>query len=94
MEVEEPVSPSTPVGRSPTRGDSGPLSPVVLSASPSYYDDYGGDFVIYNRMPLKEICLAIALLAFGVLGIVLGSYMAYYKVWGDRSHGMSPIHLY
>lgn len=59
---------------------------LCLASQDDY--DYGGDFIVYNRMPLKEICLALALLTLGTLGLVLGSYMAYYKVWGDRTHGM------
>lgn len=37
--------------------------------------------------PVKEIAFAAALLAFGVLGVVAGSFMAAHQVGGDRAHG-------
>ncbi|XP_025810875.1 uncharacterized protein LOC112888766 isoform X2 [Panicum hallii] len=36
--------------------------------------------------PVKEIAFAAALLAFGVLGVVAGSYMAAHQVGGDSAH--------
>lgn len=45
-------------------------------------------YVVNNRPPIKEIALAVALFAFGALGIVLGIVMAVNKVGGDRAHGM------
>lgn len=45
-------------------------------------------YVMNNRPPIKEIALAVALFAFGVLGIVLGIVMAVNRVGGDRAHGM------
>jgi hypothetical protein len=37
--------------------------------------------------PVKEIAFAAALLAFGVLGVVAGSFMASHQVGGDSAHG-------
>ncbi|GJP55073.1 hypothetical protein CLOM_g14058 [Closterium sp. NIES-68] len=61
--------------------------------SPTLSEEFGGDFIIYNRPPIKEVCLAFLLLALGALGIIVGSWMTYNKVWGDRSHGISFIIL-
>ena len=44
-------------------------------------------YVVHNRPPIKEIALAIALLVFGTLGIILGFFMVYNRVGGDRAHG-------
>ncbi|CAN6220519.1 unnamed protein product, partial [Urochloa humidicola] len=38
--------------------------------------------------PVKEIAFAAALLAFGVLGVVAGSFMAAHQVGGDSAHGI------
>ncbi|OAY65193.1 transmembrane protein 230-like [Ananas comosus] len=46
-----------------------------------------GPYVVHNRAPVKEIALAVALLVFGALGVVLGSFMAANNVGGDRAHG-------
>ncbi|KAL8460171.1 hypothetical protein ACS0TY_031127 [Phlomoides rotata] len=45
-------------------------------------------YVVNNRPPIKEIALAIALFAFGALGIVVGVIMAINRVGGDRAHGL------
>lgn len=45
-------------------------------------------YSINNRPPIKEIALAVSLLVFGVIGIVLGLFMAANHVGGDRAHGM------
>ncbi|KAK6235820.1 hypothetical protein QUC31_019558 [Theobroma cacao] len=45
-------------------------------------------YAVNNRPPFKEIGLAVALLVFGTLGIILGTFMAYNKVGGDRGHGL------
>lgn len=45
-------------------------------------------YTVHNRPPVKEIGLAVALLVFGVLGIVFGIIMAVNKVGGDRAHGL------
>ncbi|WCJ41244.1 hypothetical protein M5689_022126 [Euphorbia peplus] len=45
-------------------------------------------YVVNNRPPIKEIALAISLLVFGVVGIVLGVFMTYNKIGGDRAHGL------
>ncbi|KAK9697202.1 hypothetical protein RND81_08G021200 [Saponaria officinalis] len=45
-------------------------------------------YAVNNKPPIKEIALAIALLVFGVVGIVLGIYMAVNRVGGDKAHGM------
>ncbi|PRQ36472.1 hypothetical protein RchiOBHm_Chr4g0391941 [Rosa chinensis] len=42
-------------------------------------------YTVNNKPPIKEIALAIALL---VLGIVVGSLMAYNRVGGDKAHRM------
>ncbi|KAK9697203.1 hypothetical protein RND81_08G021200 [Saponaria officinalis] len=44
-------------------------------------------YAVNNKPPIKEIALAIALLVFGVVGIVLGIYMAVNRVGGDKAHG-------
>ncbi|KAK3427676.1 hypothetical protein EUGRSUZ_F03858 [Eucalyptus grandis] len=45
-------------------------------------------YTVNNRLPIKEIALAVFLLVFGSTGIVLGIIMASYKVGGDRTHGV------
>ncbi|KAF2321938.1 hypothetical protein P3X46_010191 [Hevea brasiliensis] len=45
-------------------------------------------YVVNNRPPIKEIALAVSLLVFGVVGIVLGIFMASNKIGGDRAHGL------
>ncbi|XP_042496765.1 transmembrane protein 230 [Macadamia integrifolia] len=45
-------------------------------------------YVVHNRPPIKEIALAVSLLIFGTLGIIMGIFMAYNKVGGDRAHGI------
>eukprot|EP00262_Sarcandra_glabra_P011063 TRINITY_DN26761_c0_g1_i1.p1 TRINITY_DN26761_c0_g1~~TRINITY_DN26761_c0_g1_i1.p1 ORF type:complete len:104 (+),score=7.82 TRINITY_DN26761_c0_g1_i1:204-515(+) len=45
-------------------------------------------YIVHNRPPIKEIALAVALLVFGTVGIVLGIFMAYDKIGGDRAHGI------
>uniref|UniRef100_A0A0D3E3G5 Uncharacterized protein n=1 Tax=Brassica oleracea var. oleracea TaxID=109376 RepID=A0A0D3E3G5_BRAOL len=45
----------------------------------------GTSYTVSNRPPVKEISLAVALLLFGIVGIVSGFFMAY------RGHG--TIHL-
>ncbi|KAH8481565.1 hypothetical protein Peur_068763 [Populus x canadensis] len=45
-------------------------------------------YTVNNKPPIKEIALAVALLVFGVVGIVLGSFMTYNRVGGDRGHGL------
>ncbi|KAF4366384.1 hypothetical protein CsatB_023256 [Cannabis sativa] len=47
----------------------------------------GTSYTVNNRPPIKEIALAVALLFFGTLGIVLGIFMAYNRIGGDRAHG-------
>ncbi|XP_078443894.1 uncharacterized protein LOC144713239 isoform X2 [Wolffia australiana] len=42
-----------------------------------------------NRLPSKEIALAVSMLVFGTLSIVFGILMATKKVGGDRAHGIS-----
>lgn len=51
-------------------------------------DDFEGTFIVHNRPPVKEIALAISLLAFGVIGIMVGFFMMFNKVGGDRGHGL------
>lgn len=55
----------------------------------SYSEGFGGELMIHNRPPIKEIALAMALLTFGALGICGGFLMTYYKVGGDRTHGIA-----
>ncbi|KAH9616531.1 hypothetical protein KSS87_019434 [Heliosperma pusillum] len=45
-------------------------------------------YAVNNKPPIKEIALAVALLVFGVVGIVLGIYMATNHIGGDTAHGM------
>lgn len=44
-------------------------------------------FTVNNRPPVKEIALAVSLLVFGMLGIIVGTFMASNRVGGDRAHG-------
>ncbi|XP_062229457.1 uncharacterized protein LOC133927162 isoform X2 [Phragmites australis] len=39
--------------------------------------------------PVKDIAFAAALLAFGVLGVVAGAFMAAHRVGGDRAHELN-----
>ncbi|ONK69558.1 uncharacterized protein A4U43_C05F24240 [Asparagus officinalis] len=48
-------------------------------------------YVIQNRPPIKEVALAVALLVFGTLAIVFGSYMAANRIGGDRAHGTKTL---
>jgi hypothetical protein len=50
-------------------------------------DVSGGTFIVHNGPPVKEIALAVTLLALGTLGIVFGVVMSVYKVGGDSGHG-------
>uniref|UniRef100_A0A803MD99 Uncharacterized protein n=1 Tax=Chenopodium quinoa TaxID=63459 RepID=A0A803MD99_CHEQI len=43
-------------------------------------------YAINNKPPIKEIALAVSLLVFGVVGIVLGIFMAVNHIGGDRAH--------
>ncbi|OAY51827.1 transmembrane protein 230 [Manihot esculenta] len=45
-------------------------------------------YVVNNRPPIKEIALAVSLLVFGLVGIVLGLFMASNRIGGDRAHGL------
>ncbi|GMY35237.1 transmembrane protein 230-like [Fagus crenata] len=45
-------------------------------------------YTVNNRPPIKEIALAISLLVFGTLGIILGFFMAFNHIGGDRAHGV------
>ncbi|KAL3819569.1 hypothetical protein ACJIZ3_005474 [Penstemon smallii] len=45
-------------------------------------------YTVNNKPPIKEIALAVALLVFGVLGLVFGVIMAVNKVGGDHTHGI------
>lgn len=47
----------------------------------------GTSYTVNNKPPIKEIALAVSLLVCGVLGIVIGSLMAYNHVGGDTAHG-------
>ncbi|XP_057431875.1 uncharacterized protein LOC130724619 [Lotus japonicus] len=51
-------------------------------------DLFETSYTVNNKPPIKEIGLAVSLLVFGVLGIVIGSLMAYNHVGGDRAHGL------
>lgn len=50
-------------------------------------------YTVNNRPPIKEIALAISLLVFGTLGIILGFFMAFNHIGGDRAHGNSYLFL-
>ncbi|CAH9095069.1 unnamed protein product [Cuscuta epithymum] len=45
-------------------------------------------YTLNNRPPVKEISLAVSLLVFGVLAIILGTFMAVNQIGGDRAHGL------
>lgn len=51
-------------------------------------DDFEGTFIVHNRPPVKEIALAVSLLALGVIGIIVGFIMMLKKVGGDHGHGL------
>lgn len=53
----------------------------------SIRDDDTGTFIVHNGPPIKEIALAVSLLALGLLGMVIGIGMAVYQVGGDSGHG-------
>lgn len=44
-------------------------------------------FTVSNKPPIKDIALAVALLVFGTLAIIIGSFMAHNHVGGDTAHG-------
>ncbi|KAK4754931.1 hypothetical protein SAY87_008688 [Trapa incisa] len=44
-------------------------------------------YAVNNRPPIKEIALAVSLLVVGALGVIIGIFMASYRVGGDRTHG-------
>ena len=46
-------------------------------------------FPVNNQPPIKEIALSVSLLVFGMIGIVVGAFMASNRVGGDRAHGTS-----
>eukprot|EP00897_Mesotaenium_endlicherianum_P003816 jgi/Mesen1/3462/ME000194S02606 len=54
----------------------------------SISEDYNGEIIIHNKPPIKEISLALTLLAFGAAGIIGGIYMIYNNVGGDSGHGI------
>ncbi|XP_023516626.1 transmembrane protein 230-like [Cucurbita pepo subsp. pepo] len=45
-------------------------------------------FPVNNQPPIKEIALSVSLLVFGMIGIVVGAFMASNRVGGDRAHGV------
>ncbi|KAJ7093814.1 hypothetical protein O6H91_Y579500 [Diphasiastrum complanatum] len=53
----------------------------------SITEDPTGTFIANNRPPVKEVALAVALLALGSVGILVGLLMMYNKTGGDRGHG-------
>eukprot|EP00850_Spirogloea_muscicola_P007568 SM000038S14381 [mRNA] locus=s38:798665:799192:+ [translate_table: standard] len=55
----------------------------------SINEDFDGQLVIHNKPPVKEIALAVSLLALGVVGIVVGLWMMYNRIGGDRAHGIA-----
>ncbi|KAL9314679.1 hypothetical protein ACSQ67_020131 [Phaseolus vulgaris] len=48
----------------------------------------GTSYTVNNKPPIKEIALAVSLLVCGLLGIIIGSLMAYNHVGGDTAHAM------
>ncbi|KAJ7521915.1 hypothetical protein O6H91_08G019900 [Diphasiastrum complanatum] len=55
----------------------------------SISEDPIGTFIVNNRPPVKEIALAVSLLALGCVGILVGLLMIYNKTGGDRGHGIA-----
>ncbi|KAK4759832.1 hypothetical protein SAY87_022963 [Trapa incisa] len=45
-------------------------------------------YSVNNRPPIKEVALAVSLLVVGVLGVLIGIFMAANRVGGDRTHGV------
>ncbi|XP_071725413.1 uncharacterized protein [Rutidosis leptorrhynchoides] len=45
-------------------------------------------YTVHNRPPVKEIALAVALLVFGITGIISGIFMSANRVGGDTAHGV------
>jgi len=48
-------------------------------------------YTVNNKPPVKEIALAVSLLVCGLLGIIIGSLMAYNHVGGDTAHGNKKL---
>lgn len=69
-------------------GDSIPESELAyLNKNIVLSTDFGGELVIHNKPPWKEIFLALALLTLGVVGIVGGSLMVSKKGGDDEARG-------
>ena len=87
---------TTTAGRS-RAGEASPPPPAAGSTGMAYVDHafsitddddlVGGAVGGPRGAPVKEIAFAAALLAFGVLGVVAGSFMAAHQVGGDSAHG-------
>ncbi|GBG64762.1 hypothetical protein CBR_g46719 [Chara braunii] len=50
--------------------------------------DESSVLIVHSSPPWREIALAVLLLTLGSLGIIMGVFMMYDKVGGDRSHGV------
>ena len=71
------------------------VDPVLHMPDDYGHDDYGGygqgSLVIHNKMPLKEILLAVTLLALGTFGIVLGFFFIFTQTGADQARGKNVI---
>lgn len=56
-------------------------------------EDYGGELIIHNKPPIKEILLAFSLLTLGSLGIVAGLFIALTQRGGDQARGIAYVVL-
>eukprot|EP00271_Cylindrocystis_brebissonii_P023209 TRINITY_DN94_c0_g1_i1.p1 TRINITY_DN94_c0_g1~~TRINITY_DN94_c0_g1_i1.p1 ORF type:complete len:114 (-),score=18.93 TRINITY_DN94_c0_g1_i1:727-1068(-) len=66
-----------------------PLEAVYVDRTPlEISEDYGGELIIHNRPPWKEIILAITLLAFGLLGIAAGAIMVATMSGANKARGI------
>ena len=74
------------------------VDPVLHMPDDYGHDDYGGygqgSLVIHNKMPLKEILLAVTLLALGTFGIVLGFFFVFTRSGADQARGKSQINFF
>lgn len=51
-------------------------------------EELSGPYIVNNKPPVKEISLALALLVVGTFGMIMGFFMMYNKIGGDRGHGI------
>ncbi|CAN6177261.1 unnamed protein product, partial [Urochloa humidicola] len=90
FQIAEPHRTAGTAGTPPPR-DRSSIGMAYVDHAFSITDDddlVGGEVGGPRGAPVKEIAFAAALLAFGVLGVVAGSFMAAHQVGGDSAHGI------